>query len=57
MKLIHEYSTTSQYITASMGLVYKNANEINSMDEMYKEADDLLYVSKKEGRNKVSVNS
>lgn len=54
LKLIHEYNTASHYITASIGLVCKNSHDEALMDEIYKEADDLLYVSKKEGRNKVS---
>ncbi|MFA7084545.1 MAG: diguanylate cyclase [Arcobacteraceae bacterium] len=56
LKITHEYNTASPYITASMGLVYKDSSENSTIDEIYKEADDLLYVSKKEGRNKVSVN-
>jgi diguanylate cyclase (GGDEF)-like protein len=55
LKLVHEYNTASPYVTASMGLVFKNGNEVNTMDEIYKQADDLLYVSKKDGRNKVSM--
>lgn len=55
LKLIHEYNTASAYVTASMGLVCLNAHEIVSMDEIYKQADDLLYESKKAGRNRVSV--
>ena len=38
-----------------MGLVCKNANDI-SIDETYKEADDLLYEAKRSGRNQVKVN-
>lgn len=56
LKLVHEYNTASTYVTASMGLVYLNANDIESMDEIYKQADDLLYESKKTGRNRISVN-
>lgn len=56
LKIVHEYNTASHYITASIGLVYQNANDIESMDTIYKEADDLLYVSKKEGRNRISFN-
>lgn len=56
MKIPHAYSSASSYITASMGLVCKNASDIKDMDAIYKEADDLLYVSKKDGRNRVSSN-
>lgn len=55
LKLVHEYNTASPFVTASMGLVFKNANEVHTIDEIYKQADDLLYVSKKNGRNQVSM--
>ncbi len=56
MKIPHAHNSASPYITASMGLVCKNALSIKDMDEIYKEADDLLYISKKSGRNRVSSN-
>ena len=55
LHIIHEKNSASEYITASMGLVCKNANDILSDDTMYKETDDLLYSSKKAGRNRVSI--
>ncbi len=55
LKIEHKYSSASQYITASMGLICKNAKDIN-YDEIYKEADDLLYESKRNGRNQVTTN-
>ena len=55
LKIEHKYSSVSPYITASMGLIYKNANEI-IVDEIYKQADDLLYEAKRSGRNQVRVN-
>ena len=55
LKITHEKNSASPYITASMGLVCKNANEIPDADTAYKDADDLLYVAKESGRNKVSV--
>jgi diguanylate cyclase (GGDEF)-like protein/PAS domain S-box-containing protein len=57
LKMIHEYSSVSNYITASMGLVCKKASQIKDMDTIYKETDDLLYASKESGRNKVTVNT
>ncbi|QOG12733.1 diguanylate cyclase [Arcobacter sp. FWKO B] len=56
LKIVHEYSSASPYITASMGLVCKYGDEIKDMDEVYKDADDLLYKSKQNGRNQVSIN-
>ena len=56
LNIKHEYSSASNYITASMGLVCKHGTEIGNMDEIYKESDDLLYKSKANGRNQVSVN-
>ena len=55
MKITHEFNSVSPYITASMGLICKNANDI-IVDEIYKQADDLLYEAKKSGRNQVKVN-
>lgn len=56
LQIIHAFSGTSQFITASIGLVCKNANDISNMDEIYKEADDLLYKAKEEGKNRVVHN-
>ena len=57
LKITHEYSTASKYVTASMGLICKKARQIKDMDEVFKQADDLLYESKEGGRNKVSMNA
>lgn len=54
LQIKHEFSTVRLYITASMGLVCKNAKNID--DNIYKEADDLLYEAKKSGRNQIKVN-
>lgn len=51
LKIEHKGNSASPFVTVSMGLVCKNANEIESADQMYKEADDLLYRAKSQGRN------
>ncbi|WP_419770462.1 MAG: diguanylate cyclase [Candidatus Marinarcus sp.] len=55
LKIEHKNNSASDYVTASMGLVCEHANEIESIDSIYKQADDLLYKSKENGRNKISV--
>jgi len=57
LKITHKHSVTGDYITASIGLVCKKAKDIISDDAIYKEADDLLYEAKKQGRNKVVYNT
>ena len=54
LQIKHEFSSVRLYVTASMGLVCKEANNID--DKIYKEADDLLYEAKKSGRNQIKVN-
>lgn len=49
-------SNISKYITISMGLVCKQGRDIEDLDSLYKEADKLLYLAKKDGRNKVVSN-
>lgn len=53
LKIKHEFNSASSYITASMGLICRNANDID--DKIYKQADDLLYEAKKNGRNQIRV--
>jgi len=55
MKMVHNFSSARNVVTASMGLVCIEPNETKEMDDIYKEADNLLYKSKESGRNKVSV--
>jgi diguanylate cyclase (GGDEF)-like protein/PAS domain S-box-containing protein len=58
LNLSHNYtSLEDKVITASMGLVCKNASMIKDMDEVFKQADDLLYQSKESGRDRVSINA
>ena len=56
LKIEHKYSQVSEYITVSMGLVSYNAKEIKDIQQVYKQADNLLYDAKKQGRNKLISN-
>lgn len=56
MKIPHNYSSVNAYITASMGLVCEKGLEIHELDTIYKQADDLLYKSKHQGRNTITMN-
>lgn len=51
LKIEHKKSEISKYITVSIGLVNKKANEIANSAELYKLADEALYKAKKSGRN------
>ncbi len=57
MKIKHKYNSVSDYITVSMGASCQEASDISNVDNLYKTTDDLLYKSKKEGRNRVSFNT
>ncbi|WP_373035190.1 diguanylate cyclase [Sulfurimonas sp.] len=56
LRIKHEKNTTSKYVTASFGLVVKEAESVKDENELYKEADDLLYKAKDSGRNQICVN-
>lgn len=52
----HAKSESSDYVTASFGLVVKKAKEVKIYEDLYREADELLYRAKAEGRNRVVSN-
>jgi len=56
LQIEHKSSATNSYVTASIGLVCKRANQITSDEELYHEADIYLYQAKNSGRNKVVSN-
>ena len=56
LNIEHNGNSASPYVTASMGLICKNANDIKDADEVYKQGDDLLYKAKESGRNRVEYN-
>lgn len=56
LKIAHKKSSTSEYVTISIGLVTKKSTENLIDDEIYKEADNYLYKAKESGRNRVEAN-
>ncbi|MBU0923235.1 sensor domain-containing diguanylate cyclase, partial [bacterium] len=56
LKIEHKNSKASVYVTVSMGLYSNYANDVVSIDDVYKKADKLLYSAKESGRNKVVNN-
>jgi diguanylate cyclase (GGDEF)-like protein len=54
LHITHSGNSASPYVTASFGLICQKANDILNTNEIYKQADDLLYTSKNLGRNRVS---
>ena len=55
LQIQHEYSSVGNFVSASMGLVCKNAKDRNDIYVIFKEADDLLYEAKRCGRNQVKL--
>lgn len=53
LRIEHINSKVSSYVTVSMGLFTDFARNLNDIDDMYKQADKMLYVAKEEGRNRV----
>ena len=56
LKISHENSSASKYVTISAGLAFSNENNLDS-DILYKDADDLLYKAKESGRNRLEIDS
>lgn len=56
LQIEHSGSSASSYVTVSMGLITRKTVEELHQDQLYKEADDLLYKAKESGRNRVEAN-
>lgn len=56
LKIEHKKNSASSYVTASFGLCIEEAKNIDCVDDIYKNADILLYEAKEKGRNRVIHN-
>lgn len=52
LKIPHEYSEISNYLSISIGISFKDIQENKSKNQLLKEADDMLYKAKKAGKNR-----
>lgn len=57
LRIEHKSSDVGPCLSASFGLVVRSARAVENMEQIYKEADRLLYQAKAEGRNRVVVNT
>jgi diguanylate cyclase (GGDEF)-like protein len=55
LKIPHEKNQASKYVTASMGVIIVTPNTTKIPRELYKEADQKLYQSKQNGRNRYTI--
>lgn len=55
LKIPHEHSKTSSYLSVSLGLKFVEINEDINYTQIYKVADEALYNAKDSGRNKLCV--
>ncbi|MDO8454744.1 MAG: diguanylate cyclase, partial [Sulfurimonas sp.] len=55
LQIPHAKNSASSFVTASIGVVFKDSQENLTLNDMYKIADDCLYLAKENGRNRVQV--
>ena len=55
LKIEHSGNKVSKYVTTSIGVNFKQADELKNIDELFKVADDNLYEAKRSGRNCVVI--
>ncbi len=55
LKIPHKHSSCANFVTISVGVALKKADEEMSVQELLKKADEKLYESKDSGRNRYSI--
>lgn len=57
LKIVHENSKCSEFVTISAGLIVVNSENLLDSKDMYRLADKALYEAKENGRNQVVLSS
>lgn len=55
LKIEHDYSNVSNFVTISVGLYFNIGEEIESEEDVYNFTDQALYNAKERGRNQVVI--
>jgi len=55
LKIVHDDSDISDYVTISIGLVTVTPNKLSDANSFIKAADDALYKAKENGRNRIEI--
>ncbi len=55
LQIPHVNNTASSFVTVSVGVVFKDTQKNLTLNELYKIADDCLYLAKEKGRNRVQI--
>ncbi len=53
--IVHQYSPIGKYVTVSLGVAFSRITVPQDINHLIEKADNALYVSKNDGRNKVTV--
>ncbi|MCF6310237.1 MAG: GGDEF domain-containing protein [Sulfurimonas sp.] len=57
LKIEHNYSSASKYITASIGVACTDDDRYLDIDKLYAFADEALYAAKESGKNRVKFSA
>lgn len=55
LQIQHENSLVSKYVTISVGMAYKKHDDNLTINDLYKKADEALYLAKMAGRNQLKI--
>lgn len=53
--IVHEFNRDFGVVTVSIGLSISTCQQNKTFEQLYKEADDALYISKENGRNTLTI--